>query len=272
MCIANNVKAMMARHGVTPTTYTLALQQILECDYSSAHRKLAGTVNWSIEQVKQIAACYKETAAILIEDMENIEIRNARLIIEAIEVNCLLWIGQKLEKPFDEDLVAICIENQWKVIKTSQANINTDQLYQIIRIEYAKNTGNKLKLAIIDDDAGVADNLKEYMNGIGFDSTTYYSSFSALNDIEKTEYDAYIVDWILENSTAKDIITKIRAIWNKNKPIVILTGELDTDGSANENEVAQIVRRFDASFQMKPAKLSILAAELSKLLNAHNTV
>lgn len=264
----------MTHNGIAERKQSSELAKILSLAFSSAHRKLNGETPWTVAQIKQVAAHYKVRPAALLaslaeagEEPGRADAREAVLAVGNCEFTCLAWIGNRLPNGQSAELVACLQDGKWHVSVPSSGADSRD-CHVVAKLEIHPRQIGKLSIAVIDDEADTADNLSDFLNESGFNCTAFYSTDSAAASMREKVFDGFVVDWIVGKQTGEGLIRSIRQSGNPDVPIILLTGELST-GKVDENEVAQLVRRFNVFCHEKPAKCSIIAAELSKALGLH---
>lgn len=274
--IASRVRDLMERHGIIERKQSGELARILSLSFSAAYRKLNSASPWTIEQINKVAAHFNESPAALLEAMtENERLpvtgepHEATLTIGNKAIPCFAWIDGPLVEGQVAELVAIREQGRWHI--RDMATTFEGVRYDVEKIEIYPRQIARLTIAVIEDDESTADNITEYLNAIGFNATPYYSTGSAMKAMLNQVFDGYVIDWCIGNETAEDIIKSIRASDHPTAPIILLTGQIEA-GNADEVELARLVRRFNVDCKEKPARLHILAAELSKLLNLNQAV
>lgn len=79
------------------------------------------------------------------------------------------------------------------------------------------------KILIIEDDADIREMLIDYLNGDGYEITTYSDGVSFETDIDITDYALALVDLMLPKINGFELIKKIREI--STIPIIIITAK-----------------------------------------------
>src|SRR5205814_5436467 len=80
-----------------------------------------------------------------------------------------------------------------------------------------------------------------------------YNKAEHLRDaLETTSFDGYILDWILDESDARDLLPLIRAK-NPTAPLIILTGQIK-EGQAREDDLASTIATYRAQLYEKPTR------------------
>ena len=91
----------------------------------------------------------------------------------------------------------------------------------------------------------------------------YFDGAAFRKALEVEDFDGYILDWMLGDQTAAELVRGIRSSENSGAPIFLLTGKIST-GEASEDEIAHIVSHYNA--RCEPVRLPILFAEVAREL------
>jgi CheY-like chemotaxis protein len=272
--IAAAVKELMHRKGVPERRLSRKLAEVLNLSYSQAHRKLNGGVDWTIGQLKVVAEYFGESlAAIGLGDggedgpgAGREEMREAMLIVGHGQFSypCLVWVGEQLHAIGKADFVALPEEGGWRVVEAQQCPENVAR-HKVNKLEIALRRQAAPTVAVVDDEAGFADNLGEYLNESGFRASTFYSSAALERELPERAFDGYIIDWTLGDRTAEALIKRIRESANPLAPVFLLTGELGA-GVMEESELARVILQLDVQWREKPIRLATFSAELQRAL------
>ena len=269
--IANKVRELMERHGIAERQQASELRKILGLGVSASHRKINGETPWSLGQIRQVAAHFNEAPSKLIDGMSAAPsttsltpVHEATLIIETKEISCTIQIAGLVGDGQPTKFIAFDDDGRWSVLAKEEA-YSGPKYYQVEKIEINLSEAKNNTIAVIDDDIPTANNIRDYLNEVGFKATAYYSLQSATAALQRNLFDGYVLDWFFGNETSEDILKLIRASENPGAPTILLTGWMET-GKVSETEVATLMRRFDVFPQEKPARLAIIGVELSKML------
>jgi CheY-like chemotaxis protein len=268
------VRAIMLRHGVTERQHSNKLGEILDLSYSQAHRIINGG-DWTVRQLSAVAEYFGETLSSLISGREapvsfsveqtDEKARDAIFVLGVYQLPCKVWVGVPLfHLPRNTDYVATETKDGWRVVEAAACQHDA-QIFKVERLEITITSPHAPAIAVIDDEKPSADNLRDYLNDSGFQATSFYDAATVERASQDNTYDGFVIDWILGDRTAEQLIRQIRASINPTAPIILLTGEYDS-GRVNVSDVARVVRQFDVVYQEKPTRLPVIAAELSKAL------
>lgn len=270
--VAQSVKDLMLRKGTPDRQLSKKLSEILELSYSQAHRKLSGGVEWAFGDLVIVANYFGETvspirfsgesspAPLKTSDSASVE---AVFVVRDHEIPCRVRVGPILHTLRNVDFVAVNVDDVWRVVEVEAcAEQITKYKVEELHISIKRTVPS---VAIVDDERGFADNLRDYLTECGFNAKSFYDSSSIERAAHEQEFDGFVIDWLLGDQTAESLIRQIRSSLKSSTPIFLLTGEFTT-GRADESEVARVIRQFDVVCQEKPARLPIIAAELSKAL------
>jgi CheY-like chemotaxis protein len=269
--IAKSVRDLLIRKGVPKRSQSKKLMEILGLSLSQAHRKLSGSSNWDLVQIKQVADYFGEPFtslnAIFSEPPASSEKTSipATFFIEGRELPCFVCVGAPLQTIRNVEYVASKTkENEWRVIETAAAQDHA-MYHRVTKLEIALKQAQQLLIAVLDDNEASADNLSDFLVETGFHAEAFYDLDTLAQEIAERTFDAYVIDWLIGQTTAESLIQLIRAKQGRPAPIFLLTGEIDT-GRALESDVARVIVEYDVSLQEKPTRLPIITAELSKAL------
>lgn len=269
--IVEAVKVLMLRNGVSERQQSRKLAEILNLSYSQAHRKLNGGVDWTISQLRIVAENFGEDLSAIGlggDDAEDSVAYRATVSLgqERNEYPCLVWVGEQLGANAKVDFVALRDGDVWNVVEAARCP-EKGLRFRVNKLELVVKQPAAPTIAIIDDEQGFADNLCEYLNDSGFQAFAFYNPVSLERAMEDRTFDGYIVDWILGERTAEELIRKIRKSTSQDIPVYLLTGEVIT-GRVDESEAARVIKQFGVQWKEKPIRMATFAAELQKTLGA----
>lgn len=275
--IAAAVKDLMHRKQVPERQQSKKLGEILNLSYSQAHRKLNTGADWTIAQLQVVAEYFGESLASvgLGEVTAGSDGQPAGMMAQGLfvaaagqhEYPCVLWIGEQLHTARRVDFVAYQDKEAWRVVETLQCPDNVVR-YKINKLEIVLKQPQVPTVAIVDDEQGFADNMRDFLNESGFKATAFYNATSLERILhEGATFDGYIIDWILGQRTAEGLIKQIRFSPSPAAPIFLLTGEVSS-GLADQDELARVIIQLDVQIREKPVRLPTFTAELHKALGA----
>lgn len=252
------------------------LAGLLNLSYSQAHRKLNAGVDWTVSELQTVADHFDEPLASIGLDASgsgfdehpasDALVGNFVVVPGEHEFPCKLWVGEQLHTTRKVDFVAYQEGERWHVVETSACPDGVAR-HRVNRLEIIVKQPIMPSVAIIDDEKGFADNLRDFLNESGFRATAFYNAVSLERVLQDQTFDGYIVDWILGERTAENLIKQIRHTISPLAPIFLLTGEVTT-GVVDESELARVIMTFDVQCREKPIRLPTFTAELLKSLGA----
>lgn len=270
--IARRVQDLMERHDIGKRNQSGELARILDLSFSQAHRKMRGNSPWTLVQIKKVASHYGESPSTLIETFADTETtptkgvaHDAVLVIGEKELPCLAWIGNVFLSGRPPEFLAVRQNENWRIYESDHAPAEPQFCVELIEIRPRRTEADKPTIAVVDDDRDSADGLCDYFNERGFKASPFYSADVFLDSLRKNPFDGYVIDWILGRETSEKAIEEIRDSENSEAPIILLTGELQT-GKVDESDIARVIRKSNVDCLEKPARLSLLTANLSKKL------
>ncbi|NHZ99070.1 helix-turn-helix domain-containing protein [Massilia sp. CCM 8734] len=275
--IAAAVKDLMHRKQVPERQQSKKLAEILNLSYSHAHRKLNIGADWTISQLQVVAEFFGETLASIGlgegagNESQTVGMMTKGLFVAAARLHeypCIMWVGEQLHATRRMDFVAYQENRLWRVVETANCPNNVVR-YKVNKLEIVLKQPQVPTVAVVDDEQGFADNMRDFLNESGFKATAFYNTTSIERVLhEGGTFDGYILDWILGHRTAEGLIKQIRYSASPAAPIFLLTGEV-ASGLADEDELARVITQLDVQIREKPIRLNqTLTAELHKAFGA----
>jgi CheY-like chemotaxis protein len=261
----------MNRHGIGKRQQTAELCRILDLSFSQGHRKLRGNSPWTLAQIRRVADAFGEPALQLFDaknaDVDDTEgtAKDALLMLGAIEIPCVAWIGEALDPGSRPDFIAQNMNGRWLVTTHEGVLLHAAHDVHKIEIQPRRTDMDKPLIAVVDDDHTSADNLHDYLERSGFAAVALYGLEGFSQALQTQVFDAVVIDWLFGAHTSADAIRAVRNSDNPDAPIFVLTGELTT-GKASESDISDIIQRYNVTCFEKPARMAILVADLSKRL------
>lgn len=274
LLVANCVAQLMDRHQVPRQKHTGALAKTLGLSFAQAHRKMRGQSNWTFVELKEIARAFDEPVAVLVDSPPPGRQPGTPALLDVGSklLPCVVWIGGEVPAGRSPEYVAVHVSGVWRVYSPESAPTGRKHVVELIEIRPRPPEATHPAVAVVDDDGGrdggglkTADTICLYLNEKGFNATPYYDAATFREALRHTVFDAFVIDWLLGTETAEAAIGDIRQTGNPKAPVFILTGQLEA-GNVNESEIARVITAFDVNVLEKPARLPLLAAEISKRL------
>jgi CheY-like chemotaxis protein len=268
----------MQNAGVQKSALAETLAVILGISRSHAYKKLSldkkKQVNFTIAQTQAIEEHYgvpilEASLAALSSGVPTGEnaVRqvNALFTIAGRELPCKVLIGEKVAPP-DSALryIAWLDAGRW-VIGEIEATLPSGPIFRVDQLELITTAAPQKargRIAILEDERGFADNLRDFLNASGYTATTFYDVASLFDAISRTVFDAFLLDWVIGSSTSEMIIAKIRRSPSSAAPITIMTGVLTETIDA----AGIMADRYAVSVLHKPLSMKTLLASISAQL------
>ncbi|MDG0025774.1 helix-turn-helix domain-containing protein [Trinickia sp. Y13] len=271
LTVADRVRALMVRHGISKRQQTTELCRILDLSFSQGHRKLRGSSPWTLAQIRKVAEAFGEPPTQLFGTQENgiggagVQPREAMINVGAFEGPCIAWIGEQLGPYERAEFVAYGEGDRWRIVWCD--GVPGERAHEVLKIEIhpRRTQAQRASVAVVDADPAAAEALCDYLAQNGFAATAYDELSTFIEALRTKTFDAVITDWLFGERTAASAIEAVRRSPRPDAAIFLLTGDLLT-GKASESDISEVIRRFDVACYEKPARLAILVADLSKRL------
>ena len=139
-------------------------------------------------------------------------------------------------------------------------------MFVIERLEARPNSATRKRIAVLDDDRDLTDSICAHLQDSGYDAHPFYRTADLQTRSKNERYDAFVIDWIVGETSTVKLIAAIRA-QDATCPIVVLTAQV-LAGVVQESEIAQAVASFNFMFAEKPVRMAILSASLARAFAA----
>ena len=269
--ISVNVRRFLVSHGVKEHNHASEIARIINVDRSQSYRRLKGDVSWSHTDLRAVAHHFGAPDDFLLprDDLARyvhqpgpepvpVVIRVAHL-----PPTGLLVPGAELAAGDSSDLVAIRNGSAWEV------HVNGDEPFGAKRHAIEALTIRShphLQVALLEDDTRAADALVEAFRPLGIVASPYPDAASLRTAAPHRRFDAYVLDWLLAEGTAADIVEEIRH-HRPHVPILVVTGALAAD-SEMEKSLLELSAQWNFSTLDKPVRPMNLANALKQLVSA----
>ncbi|MES2888591.1 MAG: hypothetical protein V4739_11340 [Pseudomonadota bacterium] len=264
----NNVaiNELMKRHGIHRGSERRKLFcLLLNCSYATARRRdIEG--GWTTDEVEKFVHHFGES----LETVLGSEPVGAEVDCQ-IQFGGPLWLKGKVstgsvvhERAFDGLLATQSSNGEWLVRASSEVPL-TETAFAVEKLVYmAAALSARPQIAVVEDDEDSLFALTRALSGLGFDARGYPTA----EDLLSTPFDengGFLIDWYLGVTTAAELLSKIRER-APTAPIFLLTGKAGIS-SAEDAQLAQILRQFNLLFHQKPVAPIIIADQLHKYLS-----
>lgn len=126
-------------------------------------------------------------------------------------------------------------------------------------------SAKKIRVAVLDDDLELLRTLSAVFSAVGLDPHQYQSATELLDAVEENPFEAFVVDWLLEGTTAGPVIERLREIsTSRSAPIFVLSGNLSLSGIPSDDAMARTIDDFEVQYRLKPYSATRLAKEIKE--------
>jgi ActR/RegA family two-component response regulator len=259
---ARCVRALMDRHGLPRYRQSPWLADALGLSYSQAHRRMSGAAPWTLEELDRVGALFGESLAevVVLDRPPSVP---AIMRMGAAAVDCQLRLGDVVEHPHPNSLVAVRTSSGWIALCASEATEGVT--YRIEQLEARPSDTVRSVIAVLDDDKDLTNSICAHFDASGYEARPFYKTADLLSSAKKQKYDGFVIDWIVGESSTLKLIADLRD-HDAGCPIVVLTAQV-LSGIVDEADIAEAVKKFDLVFSEKPVRMSILSATLSRAFN-----
>ncbi|NTF65776.1 helix-turn-helix domain-containing protein [Rhizobium rhizogenes] len=260
---AQCIAALLLRHGIPKYRHAVTVSEVLGLSYSAGNRRLTMNASWSLEELKRVAEHFNETLPELVSLAKADSMVDATTVMNNHIIPCKIRLGNPVAQVAVGTLIATEVEGAWRVMPADgKPMIHT---LSVTRMVVEPVTPSR-RVAVLDDHDDTAQSIARHIQIAGFEAVTY----SRLTNLEDKDYDAYVLDWIIEadsrRQTAFELIRNIRAR-NAFCPIFVLTGQI-ANGGADEQHIASAMTTYNLKYFQKPLSIPILISALNSSFKA----
>jgi ActR/RegA family two-component response regulator len=258
------VRALLERHGLPKYRQSPWLADALGLSYSQAHRKMSGASAWTLEDLERVGAVFGESLAQVVGLDTAPGSVSGSLKVGTTQVGCRLWLGEVVESPRADSLVAISTASGWTALLAAET---TDgPVYKIDRLEAVPGDGVRKVIAVLDDDQDLTNSICAHLESSGYEARPFFKTADLVSSSKVRRYDGFVIDWIVGETSTLKLIAALRAE-DAHCPIIVLTAQV-TSGLVDEADIAEAVRMHQIEFSEKPLRMSILSATLGRAFSA----
>jgi ActR/RegA family two-component response regulator len=250
----------MERHGLPKYRQSAWLADATGLSYSQAHRRMTGASTWSLEDIARVAELFGESLADVVSLAAPSTSVPGVMHMGTTRLPVQLWIGEAVDKPNPEAVVAVQTSSGWAALTAGEATEGV--VYKIERLEAKPTLAARKVVAVLDDDQDLTNSICAHFEASGYDARPFFTIAELLSSLDPRRFDAYVLDWIIGETSALKLIAAVRAK-DANCPIVVLTAQVMA-GVVDEADIADAVKRFGLVFHEKPVRTSILTATLGR--------
>ena len=259
------VRALLDRHGLPKYRQSAWLADAIGLSYAQAHRKMNGGAAWSLEELERVGALLGESLAEVVAPGTPQGSVSATLRAGSARVPCELWLGAQVEHAKPDLLVAITSPSGWIAMPAGDVEA-AQPMHAIDRLQARPSAVDRKLIAVLDDHEDLTNSICAHLQDSGYDARAFYRTADLQASLKSQRYDAFVIDWIVGETSTVKLIATLRA-QDATCPIIVLTAQV-VAGVVQESEIAEAVASFNFDFAEKPVRMTILSASLARAFAA----
>jgi len=264
------VRRFLLAHGVKEHNHASEIARIIVVDRSQAYRRLKGEVGWSHHDLRAIARHFGAPEDHLLPpaDASRRPVGAAPEAVPAlVRIRHLPPLGHLVPGPAlgpqdSSDLVAVRGPSGWEVWLHAEA---PGGLPRHAVESLTLRSPAHLQVALLEDDLRSAQALVEALRLQGVAVSAFAGRDGLLAALSQQRFDAFVLDWLLPDGTAAEVVEAIRRD-RANGPIVVVTGALMADNEL-EHSLQELSARWNFSTLDKPVRPLNLANTIKQLVS-----
>lgn len=116
---------------------------------------------------------------------------------------------------------------------------------------------------MLDDDPDAAASIAAILSQRGLSAVSFTHADDVARAAQQECFCAYVLDWLLGDSTADSLIATLRSDPRSSKaPIFLLSGNLAVSGVPSDQDLVTAIRQYDLVYRAKPYSMIKLAQDL----------
>ena len=265
--ISDRLHDFFAEQGLPRHKHSSQLAVILGLSRSGAFRKFQDGA-FSATDLENLAQHFQVDISLLLSnqpaeaDKSPAKTQAASMVIGGQTMACQATIGTELGHQEHCDLVATHQDHEWRVQPYAEAVHGVR--YRIHQLVIEPLQRKLWHVAILEDSADLAANLKDALEGAGFRAQVFSSASELSHQSTLAPFDAYVADWWLNGKTSAAVLQSIRAA-QPSVPLILTTGAI-ASGNAAEEDIARMAITHRIQVIEKPFRLSLLISQVKQLL------
>lgn len=264
--ISRRLHEFFTEQGLPRHKHSSKLAAILGLSRSGAFRKFQDA-SFSASDLENLAQSFQVDVSRLLgghaEQASTHTDQAARIVIGGRPIPCQATIGAELEPHEHSDLVATLNNHEWLVQPYTDASAGAR--HRVLKIVLMPEQRHLQRVAVLEDSADLAANLREAFEGSGFGVELFSSAAALAQRAALAPFDAYVVDWWLNGQTSAAILEFIRTA-QPTVPLILTTGAI-ANGNAAEDEIVRISMAHRVQVIEKPFRLALLISQVKRLLD-----
>lgn len=265
--ISRRLHDFFAEQGLPRHKHSSQLAVILGLSRSGAFRKFQDGA-FSAADLQSLAQHFQVDVSTLLSaqaadgERGDSEVKPARIFIGARPLACKATIGAELGPNEHCELVATQQGHEWLVQPYAAAT--TGARHRVHQLVITPVQRQLPRLAVLEDSADLAANLKEAFEGAGFRVEAFASAAELARQSAAAPFDAYVVDWWLNGKTSAAVLQSIRKA-QPAVPLILTTGAI-ANGNAVEDDIVRVAVALRIQVIEKPFRLALLISQVKQLL------
>lgn len=261
---AQALQLLFQRHRVPDRQRSKTIQEVLELSYPAAHRRMTGEIECTLDELERIATRFGEGLADLFVALKEGQSLEATFEAGTFKAPCRVWLGAPTNPLAPTTLVAWNNSDRgWLVAPSGDAPPDS---MAVREMTMQSNTQRRVQVAVLDDDPDYAQSLAATLSQLGLRADPFVTSESLLKAARDRRYDAYVVDWLLDHTSAEATCRSLRDM-DDAAVLILLTGKLAT-AEVDEGAMLRIANSLSMEAEEKPVRPSFLAAKIQRQLAA----
>lgn len=219
--------------------------------YSQTSRGLSGEATWDDRDLHRVAVGLGFSFEDLLMSLSfgGARVVPARVEVGTIQKDLKVVIGAALTKAEAHTLVAYQVDDERHVAEASKiTRFNAAGAHEVLSINFSEVVKRQRTFALVDDDESITETASALLKFEGISARCFSDAQSFIQELGKTKFDAYIINWFLtadpddpHPTTAEALIRQIRqSEHGRTAPIAIVTGKIMSDNDVVVDDLSRV--------------------------------
>lgn len=270
------IHCLFDQQRIVKADHSEKLSEIIKLSVAQCYKKLNNTSGWNREQMEAVAGYFGVSVDKLqrkigkiydavdgsfsIADADAAQEVTGTLEIGGAEYECKARIGMTLPSAHGVQFIAVKRDDAWRVMPADKAPDTF--IHMVYGLEIIIREKSAYSVAVLDDDPNTANSLAEFLEAEGYAAKPFYDLESLAAAIPESNFDAYVLDWLIGEHTSADLIKRIKLEHSPSSVVILLTGQMEIN--TTQSDLLPVISTFGLNWREKPTRPAFIAIDLKR--------
>ncbi|WP_157266376.1 helix-turn-helix domain-containing protein [Azohydromonas aeria] len=135
------VRALLDAKGIPRRQHAAVAAEALSLSIRATERKLNGKAAWTVEEIARVGEHVDVPLLLGMGPLLEREGERALLYVGAMYLRCLAVLGETVEPPFRDDMVAVSVPGQWLIVPSKDLKLPAKRVLQVFVTDFVGVAG-----------------------------------------------------------------------------------------------------------------------------------